>query len=164
MAREILNIVVAGIKWGEKWLLIKRKKGDYQNKWALVGGKLEKNEELKEAILREIKEETGLNVSWQGIKGVINERLIEEHKEGNIRHFMIIVGQTTTENGNLLFTEEGELKWFTFDEVRSMKDSIIPSDYYMITKLLQEEKDVKTTEIEMVQNHDLLTIKKLVEY
>ena len=50
MKTDILNIVVAGIRWGDKWLLIHRSKGDYQKKWALVGGKLEKNEELKEAI------------------------------------------------------------------------------------------------------------------
>ncbi len=99
MKNNILNIVVAGIRWEEKWLLINRRKGDYQNKWALVGGKLEKNEELKEAILREIFEETGLKVKWEGIKGTLNERLIEVDKENNVWHFIIIVCQVSIEEG-----------------------------------------------------------------
>ncbi|MBY8999405.1 MAG: NUDIX domain-containing protein [Candidatus Heimdallarchaeota archaeon] len=164
MKPDILNIVVAGIRWGKKWLLIKRNKGDYQNKWALVGGKIEKNEELKEGILREIAEETGLNVKWEGVKGTINERLIEEDKEGNIRHFIIIVCQTSTEEGKLISTEEGELRWFTINDIDSRKEQIIPSDYYMITELLLKEKKSKAIEIEMIQSKEGLELTRILEY
>jgi len=164
MKTDILNIVVAGIRWGEKWLLINRSKGDYQKKWALVGGKLEKNEELKEAILREISEETGLEVKWEGIKGTLNERLIEVEKENNVRHFIIIVCQVSTEEGKLSLTDEGELKWFTLKEINSMKNQIIPSDYYMISELLLKEKKTKAVEIEMVQNKEELKLTKVHEY
>ena len=38
--RRILNVVVAGIRntAENKWLLIRRERGDYIGKWALVGG------------------------------------------------------------------------------------------------------------------------------
>ena len=59
MAQErILNIVVAGVKYNQKWLLIRRERGSYQQKYALVGGKMDVDERIKEALLREIKEET----------------------------------------------------------------------------------------------------------
>ncbi|MHA1346398.1 MAG: NUDIX hydrolase [Candidatus Heimdallarchaeaceae archaeon] len=164
MKTDILNIVVAGIKWGEKWLLINRSKGDYQKKWALVGGKLERNEELKEAILREIFEETGLIVKWEGIKGTINERLIGVDKENNIKHFIIIVCQVSTEKGELSLTDEGELKWFTLKDIDSMKNQIIPSDYYMISELLLKENKTKAIEIEMTQNKEGLKLTRIHEY
>ncbi len=163
MKRDILNIVVAGIKWGEKWLLINRRKGDYQNKWALVGGKLEKNEELKDAILREISEETGLDVKWEGIKGLLNERLIEVDKD-NIRHFIIIVCLVSTEDGELAITDEGELKWFTIEDIKSRKNQIIPSDYYMVSELLLKESKIKVVEIEMTQREGELNLTKIHEY
>lgn len=43
-------------------LLIKRKKKPFQNCWALPGGFVEKNEALEHAALRELKEETSINM------------------------------------------------------------------------------------------------------
>ena len=161
---NIINIVVAGIRWNAKWLLIKRKRGDYQEKWALVGGKIEVNEDLKSAILREIREETGLSVKWEGIKGVINERLIESDKGGKISHFIIILCQVSTKKGEIAATEEGELSWFSLDEIHKRKDEIIPSDYFMVTKLLQNEKIKQIIEVKMVQSSKGLELIECFEY
>ena len=51
---------------GEVLLLLKRK----HHHWELPGGKVERNESIKEAALREIKEEVGLNVFLKGFLGV----------------------------------------------------------------------------------------------
>jgi len=161
---NILNIIVAGIRWNSKWLLIKRQRGDYQKKWALIGGKMEFNEEIKSAILREIKEETGLTVKWEGIKGVINERLIENDKGGKISHFVIILCQVSTNKGEIVATEEGQLNWFSLDEIHNRKDEIIPSDYFMVTKLLQNEKIKQIIEIKMNQSSKGLILTEIFEY
>ena len=42
-------------------LLIKRKKEPYKDKWAIPGGFIEMDEELEDAVVRELKEETGLS-------------------------------------------------------------------------------------------------------
>ena len=164
MTNSILNIVVAGIKHETKWLLIKRKKGDYKTKWALIGGKMEHNEEIKESILREIKEETGLNVRWVGVKGVINERLVEKEKGGKIRHFIIILCQVSVENDKVLSTDEGELKWFSVQDIIKKRENIIPSDYYMLTEILQKQEAKQLVEIEMIQEKEKLMLSKLLEY
>ncbi len=161
---NILNIVVAGIRWNSKWLLIKRKRGNYQKKWALIGGKIEFNEEIKTAILREIKEETGLSVKWEGIKGVINERLIEKDQDGKISHFVIILCQVSTEKGEVASTEEGELNWFSLDEIHKTRNEIIPSDYFMVTELLQKENVKQIIEVKMNQSLKGLEVNECFEY
>ena len=133
----ILNIVVAGIRRDEQWLLIKRQKGDYQSKWALVGGKMEYGETIEHAIIREIKEETGLSVKFQGIKSLINERLVDKKSSKQTKHFLIILCETSTKNSNFQVSNEGKLKWFSGEELKKMKDDIIPSDYLMIKKLIK---------------------------
>ena len=106
---QILNIVVAGIKKDDKWLFIKRRRGDYLRKWALIGGKMKFDEKIKEALLREIKEETGLVVEWRGVKGILNERL-EDRKTGHtLKHFIIVLCLTVVKGGKLVESEEGEL-------------------------------------------------------
>lgn len=45
-------------------LLIKQKYGALKNQWALVGGFVKNNEGLQEAVNRELKEETGITVSY----------------------------------------------------------------------------------------------------
>ena len=54
------------------FLLRNKKENDLnENKYIGVGGKLEKDESPKEGIIREIKEETGLNAKNVKLKGII---------------------------------------------------------------------------------------------
>lgn len=45
-------------------LLIKQKFGSQKNKWALVGGFVQNNEGLQDAVKRELKEEAGIQVNY----------------------------------------------------------------------------------------------------
>ena len=56
-----------------KILLIKRKKNPFANLWALPGGHLDFNETLEEAVIREVKEETGLTVTSHQFFGVFSD-------------------------------------------------------------------------------------------
>lgn len=164
MENRILNIVVAGIESNNKWLLIKRRRGDYQEKWALVGGKMEFNETIKNAILREVQEETGLVVQWRGIKAILNERLLNKMSRETEKQFLIILCSTFTKYREVEEKQEGELRWFTKEEIVKNRESIIPSDYYMLKILQREEEKHFNIEIEMVQEDKDLEISVWNEY
>lgn len=62
MTKYDFNIRVTGILIeDEKILLVKQKVSDKRN-WSLPGGKLEQGETIEQGIIREMKEETGLDV------------------------------------------------------------------------------------------------------
>ncbi len=54
---KTLNVVAAIIKKDSKILATKRGYGEFINMWEFPGGKIEKSESKREAIVREIKEE-----------------------------------------------------------------------------------------------------------
>ena len=66
---KVINSVAAIIVMPSgKLLMVKRKGEPFNNYWCLAGGKLEPNETFEEACLREVKEETGLDI-------IINQKL-----------------------------------------------------------------------------------------
>ena len=60
--KKVVDVAVALAHRGGKILLIQRKdsKAIWDKKWEFPGGKIETNETAEEAIVREVKEETGL--------------------------------------------------------------------------------------------------------
>jgi len=54
-------------------VFIKRKKDPYKDSWALPGGFVEYGETVESAVLREVKEETGLEIELQGLVGVYSD-------------------------------------------------------------------------------------------
>jgi len=51
-------------------ILIKRKNDPYRGSWALPGGFVEYGETVESAVIREAKEETGLDIELKGVSGV----------------------------------------------------------------------------------------------
>lgn len=60
MTNEKIDVVQTVVKSGGEYLIAKRSEDNY---WEFMGGKVEKGETLKEAALRELNEETDLNLS-----------------------------------------------------------------------------------------------------
>lgn len=62
----------------ERILLIKRRTPVFKGYWALPGGKIDEGETPEEAVVREIKEETGLTVKIVEKIGEYDERGIQD--------------------------------------------------------------------------------------
>jgi ADP-ribose pyrophosphatase YjhB (NUDIX family) len=89
-----------------KTLLLKRNTEPFKGCWHLVGGHVEENETLKEALRREFKEETNLDVE---IGNIIDGRIEETFDRIKI----IIAFKITSAKGEIKLNSENEAyDWF----------------------------------------------------
>ncbi|MEM5777208.1 MAG: NUDIX hydrolase [Candidatus Aenigmatarchaeota archaeon] len=84
------------------------------NKWELIGGKIEPNEQPKEAIIREIKEELDASVDYIKLS-TSYVVFLEENEKINILHITFIV--TLNSEPKLNRECHSELKWIPLDEL-----------------------------------------------
>lgn len=113
------KIVNAMLVRDGKVLLIKRGHFPFRNTWALPGGHIEEKETEEKAVVREVKEEAGLDFKPKYFGSY--EELFEEM--GFCAYTSVFFGECkgepTTENAG-----EGEIldvKWFGLDELTDLK-------------------------------------------
>ena len=100
----------------KKILLLKRANDPFRGFWHVVGGQVEDNETLKEAIIREFKEETNLDVE---VGEIIAGRLEESFDQIKI----IVAFKVTSTNGKIkLNSESKEFRWVENFPVNSVYD------------------------------------------
>jgi len=110
----------AAIKNGDKYLIgLRSKKTKYfPLHWDFPGGKLEPNENPLEGIVREVKEETDLDVNPLEVLGIYEFDL--DNKGENTHRFTIY--STEIISGNVKLSEEHtKQRWATKDEIRKLK-------------------------------------------
>lgn len=113
-----------------KIILIKRKNPPYKGSWALPGGFVEYGETVEEAVIREVKEETGVKIEIQDLLGVYSDPARDPRGHMVTVCFMAI----KTEGGLKADTDATEVECFTvndamgmnlaFDHNRILKDAI----------------------------------------
>jgi 8-oxo-dGTP diphosphatase len=101
-------------------LLIRRGQPPLLGEWSLPGGLLECGETLREAVVREAREETGLMVQTGEMLGVY-ERLIRDD-EGRLRyHYVLIDFFCRPVSGALnAGSDAADVRWFTRDELPAL--------------------------------------------
>ncbi|MBR3397420.1 MAG: 8-oxo-dGTP diphosphatase [Lachnospiraceae bacterium] len=99
---------LAYIKKEDQYLMIHRTKKDNDpnhDKWIGVGGKLEKDESPDECMIREVKEETGLDVTGYRFCGIVT--FISDIWE---TEYMFLF-EVNEYSGELTECSEGDLEW-----------------------------------------------------
>lgn len=104
---------------GDKILLVKEGKQILYNLYNLPGGHLEKDESPIEGAIREVEEETGLNVELDYLVDIIITRS-ENYYINFVFHGNYLSGELTPLENEIL-----ECSWFSIDEVLNMPDEKI---------------------------------------
>ncbi len=106
-------------------LLIQRKHPPYQGSWALPGGFVECGEKTEDAMIREMKEETGFKVQIRGLLGVYSD----PHRDPR-GHTVTIVYLVELTGGELKAGDDAKsAKFFKGDELPALA-----FDHAMIVK------------------------------
>jgi 8-oxo-dGTP diphosphatase len=102
-----------------KLLLEKRGNEPAKGKWSIPGGVVELGESLEDAVIRETKEETCLDVEAPRLIDVVDQVDLDE--EGRVKYHFVIVDYFVTVKGGTVKADSDadELQWVAFEEVEN---------------------------------------------
>ncbi|MFO7872308.1 MAG: NUDIX hydrolase [Candidatus Undinarchaeales archaeon] len=120
-----------------KILLIKRNFEPFKGNWALPGGFVEYGETVEQAAIRELKEETGIEVELEGILGVYSDP-----KRDPRGHIISVVFFGSKTGGKKKGGKEvQDVAWKNINKVKKAKlafdHSVILEDYKIIKMSIQ---------------------------
>jgi len=124
MKRKYPDVPLVGvgaiIVEGERVLLVKRGHAPLAGEWSIPGGVLEVGETLREAVVREALEETGLTVEAADLLGVY-DRVLRDADERTMYHYVLIDFLCRRVGGELQAAGDAEdVRWFTPDETEAL--------------------------------------------
>jgi ADP-ribose pyrophosphatase YjhB (NUDIX family) len=102
-----------------KIVLIKRGNEPGKGKWSIPGGLVELGEHITQAVIREAKEETCLDVINPRLVDVVDN--VDIDGDGKIKyHYVIVDYLVQVVGGDIAAASDAEeLRWVPFDEVES---------------------------------------------
>ena len=135
-----------------QYLLIKRVKQPYAGKWGLVGGKWDFGESLAETVVREVKEETGIDSVFLSLKTIVNYRMIPQSEKDHGGHFLLFVCDLRATAGEAGERAEGEVLWFGMKDLEELKTSgqIILTDYMILEECQKTGSRMSYLEVEVI--------------
>lgn len=128
----MINVVAGIIRNKDNKILIAQRnmKKSQGGLWEFPGGKIENNETMEEAIVREIKEELDMNIVFESYFD--EKKYIYPEKEINL---IALNCRIVGEKYNVL--EHEKVEWITVEEFDNFE--FAPADVYFVNKLKNKE-------------------------
>jgi bifunctional NMN adenylyltransferase/nudix hydrolase len=122
-------------------LLVKRKAQPGRGLWALPGGFLGENETLKDAALRELREETRLKIPAPVLRGSLRGESVFDHPDRSLR------GRTVTHAFYFEFPsgplpavrgadDAARARWVPISEIQAMRSSLFEDHFFILEHFL----------------------------
>jgi 8-oxo-dGTP diphosphatase len=110
-----------------------KKENDYhEGKWNGLGGKFEPGESPEDCVIREVKEESGLDIINPRLNGFITFPMFD-----GIDDWYVFLFTADNFSGELIDSEEGKLEWIPNDKLFSL--NLWDGDKIFINWLLQDK-------------------------
>ena len=106
------------IKNDNKTLMLYRNKKEndiHKGKYVGLGGKIEAGEAPEECILREVKEESGLNIKNSILKGILTFPCFKDNED-----WYVFLYEAEEYYGDLIECSEGELLWVKNEDIENL--------------------------------------------
>jgi len=125
MKREFPEVPLVGVGaiiiQDSRVLLVKRAHPPLQAQWSIPGGVLEVGELIREAAIREAREETGLEVEPGDLLGVY-DRILRNPEQRVQYHYVLIDFLCRATGGELkAASDASEVRWFAREELAELK-------------------------------------------
>ena len=134
---EMDYTVLCYLKKGDQYLFMLRnkEKNDLnEGKWIGIGGHIEQGESKEEALIREVKEETGFTINSFKYRGEILF-INNDYQE------IMYVFTSDDFSGEMIECDEGELSWIDKDKILDL--NLWEGDRYFLKPLLNSDKMIK---------------------
>jgi 8-oxo-dGTP diphosphatase len=113
-------VIIEGAIEDSRVLLVKRAHPPLQAQWSIPGGVLEIGELVREAAIREAREETGLIVEPGNLLGVY-DRVLRNAEQRVQYHYVLIDFLCRRIGGQLqAASDAAEVRWFTREELAAV--------------------------------------------
>lgn len=130
------------IKRKDEILLVNREKKPWKGSWNGVGGKLNINENIKDCIVREIEEETGITFLPNQIedKGYLTWNSFDAMGQG--LHIFLITLADDFEYNTPVLTNEGILDWKKIEWINDFENYGVADNipYFLPTVLFDKDR------------------------
>ncbi|MGB4263030.1 MAG: NUDIX domain-containing protein [Fervidobacterium sp.] len=131
--------VMCYAQYGNKVLFLLRRKEPFAGFLVPPGGKVEKGEEIENAIRREFREETGLELNELKLKMVTTEEGPENY------NWILFTFVGKVDSDKTIECNEGELTWI--DKDKMLEENLSTIDRLLIPHIFKDDDKVSIIEI-----------------
>lgn len=131
------------IRRGEQILLLNREHPTWMGRWNGIGGKLEEGETPEQSAVREIEEETGIQVEQLEWRGIVS--WISDEKQRGYMHVFLAEISEEYHYETPIHTAEGILDWKSIDWILHPKnEGVTDSIPYFLPRALFDHRCYET--------------------